>query len=85
VQAAQKIGMDGNDPDLTEGPDGKRFPKSLETAARDEAIRAARGGSRDHVLQDKLQEKEAEKQRKAAEKKQATARRHRQQQVIAET
>jgi hypothetical protein len=43
LQAAQTIGMDGNDPDLTEGPDGHPFPTNLETAARDAAIRAARG------------------------------------------
>jgi hypothetical protein len=69
LQAAQTIGMDGNDPDLTEGPDGHPFPTNLETAARDEAIRAARLCSQDHVLQDKLQQKEA----KAAEKRKLIA------------
>jgi hypothetical protein len=57
LQAAQTIGMDGNDPDLTEGPDGHPFPTNLETAARDEVIRAARLCSQNHVLQDKLQQK----------------------------
>jgi hypothetical protein len=41
AQVAQAIGMDGSDPDLTEGPDGHPLPTNLETAARDEAIRAA--------------------------------------------
>jgi hypothetical protein len=60
LQAAQKIAMAGNDSELTEGPDGKRFPGNLETAAHDEASRAARECSREQVLKRKAA-KEAKK------------------------
>jgi hypothetical protein len=42
--------MDGNDPDLTEGPFGLPFPTNLETAARDKAIRAARQAAKDKAM-----------------------------------
>jgi hypothetical protein len=48
--AAQKVGMEGNDPDLTEGPGGLPFPTNLETAARDKAIRAATQAAKDKTM-----------------------------------